>query len=161
MTNLSSISQNSFDAVIAADNALPHLLSNDELQEALSEIAARLTDDGVLLATIRDYDNLVVARPTMQPPVFHPQEEGYRVVHQVWHWEGNEYTVHHYLTIPTSQGWLSKHFASGYCALLRANLNNALLATGFGDIRWLEPAETSFYQPIVLARKTTHAAPIE
>jgi glycine/sarcosine N-methyltransferase len=136
MTNLSSIRQTGFDAVIAADNALPHLLSNDQLQGALSEIAAKLTDHGVLLATIRDYDNLVVARPAIQPPVFHPQEGGYRIVHQVWHWEGDEYTVHHYLTIPTAQGWLSKHFASRYRALLRADLNNALLATGFDDIQW-------------------------
>ena len=157
MTNLSSMRQTGFDAAIAADNALPHLLSNDRLERALSEIAAKLADYGVLLATIRDYDNLVVDRPTMQPPVFHPQEEGYRIVHQVWHWEGDGYTVHHYLTIPTAQGWLSRHYASRYRALLRADLNNALLATGFGDIQWLEPAETSFYQPIALARKQPHA----
>ncbi len=91
----------------------------------------------------------------MQPPVFHKHNNGYRIVHQVWHWEGNEYALHHYLTIPTPQGWIVKHFASRYRALRRAELNNALRATGFGDIRWLEPAETSFYQPMVVAWKET------
>jgi glycine/sarcosine N-methyltransferase len=153
MTDLSCIQEAGFDAVLAADNALPHLLSNDQLHRALSGIAAKLTDDGVLLATLRDYDSLIVTRPTMQPPVFHEEKPGYRIVHQVWHWEGDAYTLHHYLTFPTAQGWIAKHFISRYRALRRAELNDALLASGFGDIEWLEPAESSFYQPIVLARK--------
>jgi glycine/sarcosine N-methyltransferase len=153
MTDLSCIQEAGFDAVLAADNALPHLLSNDQLHRALSGIAAKLTDDGVLLATLRDYDSLIVTRPTMQPPVFHEEKPGYRIVHQVWHWEGDAYTLHHYLTFPTAQGWIAKHFVSRYRALRRAELNDALLASGFGDIEWLEPAESSFYQPIVLARK--------
>lgn len=155
MTDLSTVEQTGFDAVLAADNALPHLLSNTELQRALSQIAAKLTERGILLATVRDYDSLIVARPTMQPPVFHKHNDGYRIVHQVWHWEGNEYVLHYYLTIPTPQGWIVKHFASRYRALQRAELNDALHGSGFGDVQWLEPAETSFYQPMVLARKET------
>ena len=153
MAVLGSLEESGFDAVLAADNALPHLLSNDQLHRALSGISSKLIDDGVLLATLRDYDSLIVTRPTMEPPVFHAQKEGYRIVHQVWHWEGDEYELHHYLTIPTTHGWIAKHFASRYRALRRAELNDALLASGFDDIQWLEPAETSFYQPIVLARK--------
>src|SRR5271167_2531042 len=98
MTDLSTIEDTGFDAVLAADNALPHLLSQGELERALSGIAAKLAGDGVLLATLRDYDSLVVTLPTMQPPAFHQHKDGYRIVHQVWHWEGNEYALHHYLT---------------------------------------------------------------
>jgi len=153
MTNLSTIQESGFDAVMAADNALPHLLSNDQLQRALEGIAGKLADNGILLATLRDYDNLIVTRPSIQAPVFHAQEDGYRIVHQVWHWEGNEYELHHYLTVPSAQGWVVKHFPSRYRALQRAELNEALHASGFGEIQWMEPAETSFYQPIVIARK--------
>ena len=155
MTELSSLEETGFDAALAADNALPHLLSNAELKRALSEIAAKLRNGGILLATVRDYDSLIVARPTMQAPVFHKHDDGYRIVHQVWHWEGDQYALHHYLTIPTPQGWNVKHFSSRYRALQRAELNDALHASGFGDIQWLEPAETSFYQPMMLARKET------
>lgn len=154
MTDLGALKETGFDAVLAADNALPHLLSNDQLKSALAGIAMKLIDDGILVATLRDYDRLLVTRPTMQPPVFHEQPGGYRIIHQVWHWEGNEYALHHYLTIPTAQGWVVKHFASRYRALQRAELNDALRASGFGVIKWLEPEETSFYQPIVLARKS-------
>ena len=153
MADLSSIEESSFDAIVAADNALPHLLSNDQLQRALSGIAAKLSDNGILLATIRDYDSLIVARPTMQTPVFHADGDRYRMIHQVWHWEGSEYELHHYLTIPSAEGWIVKHFVSRYRALQRAELNEALRASGFSKIRWLEPAETSFYQPMVVASK--------
>ncbi|HEX3469843.1 MAG TPA: class I SAM-dependent methyltransferase [Silvibacterium sp.] len=153
MRDLSIIPEGSFDAVLVADNALPHLLSLGELESALAGMSAKLTDDGVLLATIRDYDHLAATRPAIQTPVFHEQKEGYRIVHQVWHWEGNEYALHHYLTIPTVQGWIVKHFASRYRALQRVELNNALRTSGFDNVEWLEPGETSFYQPIVLARK--------
>jgi glycine/sarcosine N-methyltransferase len=153
MTDLSPIEESGFDAVVAVDNALPHLLSDDQLQRALAGIAAKLTNNGILLATLRDYDTLIVTRPTIQPPVFHPQKEGYRTVHQVWHWDGNEYDLHHYLTIPSAQGWVVKHFASRYRALQRAELNEALEVSGFDEAQWLDPAETSFYQPIILARK--------
>lgn len=153
VTDLDPIEESNFDAVLAADNALPHLLLDDELHRALAAIASKLTDNGVLLATLRDYDRLIVTRPTMQPPVFHPQKERYRIVHQVWHWQGNEYALHHYLTIPSAQGWTVKHFASRYRALIRAEVNEALRASGFGNVQWLEPDETSFYQPIMLARK--------
>ena len=48
---------------------------------------------------------------------------------------------------------LAKHFVSRYRALQRAGLNHALHAAGFSDIRWLEPAVSSFYQPIIVATK--------
>lgn len=153
MRDLSTFSEGGFDAVLVTDNALPHLLSPEELESALAGMSAKLTDDGVLLATIRDYDHLAATRPAIQTPVFHEQKEGYRIVHQVWHWEGNEYALHHYLTIPTVHGWIVKHFASRYRALQRAELNNALRTSAFDDIEWLEPSETSFYQPMVLAKK--------
>jgi hypothetical protein len=87
--------------------------------------------------------------------VFYKGDEGERIVHQVWRWHGNQYEVHLYLTIPTESGWLVKHFSSRYRALLRSDLNDALLAAGFSRIEWLEPGSTSFYQPIAVATKTS------
>ncbi len=63
MRNLSSIPENGFDAVLVGDNALPHLLSQPDLERATVEIAARLKDSGILLATLRDYDHLLFTRP--------------------------------------------------------------------------------------------------
>jgi glycine/sarcosine N-methyltransferase len=153
MRSLSSIPENGFDAVLVADNALPHLLSQPDLERATVEIAGKLKDSGVLVATLRDYDHLLSVRPTMQEPAFYEQDGKSRFVHQVWQWQGEQYGLHVYLTLETESGWRAKHFASVYRALRRSDLNQALQAAGFTDIRWLEPDTSSFYQPIVIARK--------
>jgi ubiquinone/menaquinone biosynthesis C-methylase UbiE len=153
MRNLSNIPESGFDAVLAGDNALPHLLSQPDLERAAVEIAAKLKDSGILLATIRDYDQLLLTRPTMQAPAFYEQDGKSRFVHQVWQWQGEQYALHVYMTLETESGWKVRHFASTYRALRRSDLNRALQTAGLHDILWLEPGTTSFYQPIVIATK--------
>ena len=143
MRNLSVIPENGFDAALIADNALPHLLSQSDLEQAIIEIAAKLKDSGILLATLRDYDHLLSIRPTMQEPAFYEQDGKTRFVHQVWQWHGEKYALHFYLTLETENGWRVKHFASTYRALRRSDLNQALHAAGFTDIRSLEPGFTN------------------
>jgi glycine/sarcosine N-methyltransferase len=150
---LSVIPETGFDAVVIADNALPHLLSQSDLERAVREIADKLKPSGILLATIRDYDQLISVRPTMQAPAFYGQDGSDRFVHQVWQWEEDQYSLHLYLTLQTGGVWTVKHFVSRYRALQRADLNRALHSAGFTNIQWLEPAVTLFYQPIVVATK--------
>jgi len=153
MRDLSALPAQDFDAVLAADNALPHLLSKDDRDRALQEIAGRLRIGGVLAVTLRDYDRLIQTRPAMQPPAFFGEPGSRRIVHQVWDWEGAEYDVHLYISRETKDGWVVKHFVSRYRALLREDLNASLRRAGFMDIQWLEPEETLFYQPVVIARR--------
>jgi glycine/sarcosine N-methyltransferase len=153
MRKLSALPETGFDAVLIADNALPHLLSQQDLERAAVEIAAKLKDSGVLLATIRDYDQLVSTRPAMQAPAFYEEEGRSRFVHQVWQWDGEQYAIHLYLTLQTDSAWTVRHFVSRYRALRRPDLNHALHGAGFTNILWLEPGTTSFYQPIVVATK--------
>jgi glycine/sarcosine N-methyltransferase len=153
MRTLSTVPEAGFDAVLIADNALPHLLTQSDLDYAVGRIAAKLKDSGILLATIRDYDQLISTRPTMLGPTFYEQEGRRRFVHQVWRWEGEQYELHLYLTLQMQSEWRVKYFVSRYRALQRRDLNLALQAAGFTDIQWLEPGFTTFYQPIVVATK--------
>lgn len=155
MRNLSSVPESGFDAVLVGDNALPHLMTQTDLRRALLQMRAKLKDSGVILATIRDYDTLRHTRPSMQPPSFFVQDGKTRFAHQIWQWEGDAYVLHVYITLQTDEGWQVKHFVSRYRALLRAELNEALQDAGFTAVEWLEPQATSFYQPIVVARKAT------
>lgn len=153
MRDLSALPKSDFDAVLAGDNALPHLLSDQDLSQALKSIFIRLKPGGILLATIRDYDSLLSTRPSFQGPTFYSEGETRRIVHQVWDWDENQYDVHLYLTWNSASLWTSKHYASRYRALTRAELTQALESHGFKEIEWLMPETTTFYQPIVLARK--------
>ncbi|WP_446743463.1 class I SAM-dependent methyltransferase [Silvibacterium acidisoli] len=154
MRNLSLAPQTAFDVVLAADNSLPHLLSDTDLHDALQSMAACLRPGGLFLASIRDYDKLLRTRPDIQPPAFYTSEDGQRrIVHQLWDWKENEYELHLYLTWSKEGQWVSKHYATRYRAIKRAEMEKHLDSAGLRRIQWLMPEETSFYQPIVLAVK--------
>jgi SAM-dependent methyltransferase len=56
MRALDRLVPGTFDVVLAADNALPHLLSDDDLAQAIRRSRAKLRPDGLFIASIRDYD---------------------------------------------------------------------------------------------------------
>jgi 2-polyprenyl-3-methyl-5-hydroxy-6-metoxy-1,4-benzoquinol methylase len=155
MTSLLEIAETNFDSVIAMDNALPHL-SATQLPGAITAIASKLKPNGLFLASIRDYDTLILEKPAIQKPAFYGASGERRIVHQVWDWTGNaenaRYAMHLYITIESELGWKTQHFVSEYRCLLRHELSSVLSSAGFEDLQWLMPTESGFYQPIVLAR---------
>lgn len=153
MTKLAEIQESGFDAVAALDNALPHLTA-DEVFSTLAAIHAKIRPGGLFIASIRDYDSLLPQRPTIPPPAFFGGQGDRRIVHQVWDWiDDRRYTLHLYITQQAGAHWDSHHFVSEYRCLLRDELSAALQASGFENVRWLMPAETRFYQPLLLARR--------
>jgi glycine/sarcosine N-methyltransferase len=153
MRDLSTVAESGFDAVIAVDNALPHLVDDQDLIRTAQQIAGKLRPGGLFLASIRDYDRLVSDRPSMTPPRFFQDGEYRRICHQVWDWTSDcQYIVHLYITQEGPTGWVSRHFVFTYRALLRDELTGFLIQAGFASVRWLMPAESGFYQPVVLAR---------
>lgn len=64
--------QSGFDAVLAADNALPHFLDDRDLQQdAAIAIASKPRPGGLFPATTRDYDAALQEHPTVQHPAYH------------------------------------------------------------------------------------------
>ncbi len=141
-----------FDAVIALDNALPHLPDETAIAEATSAIASKLRPGGIFLASIRDYDRILAERPYVQGPTFYRDGVRRRIVHQVWDWiDDRTYVLHLYITRKTETGWEADHFVSQYRSVRRDELTAILTCSRFREIRWLMPEETGFYQPIVIA----------
>jgi len=152
MTSLREVPESGFDAVAAIDNALPHL-SAGQLRQAVRSMASKLKPNGILIASIRDYDQIIREKPTAQPPAFHGNQASRRIIHQIWDWiEDDRYVLHLYITTHSGRGWKAHHFVSEYRCLLRGELSSVLTDSGFADVRWLMPAESGFYQPIILAR---------
>jgi hypothetical protein len=61
--------------------------------------------------------------------------------------------LHLFITTEAGGGWQTHHFVGEYRCLLREEVSALLREAGFVDVRWLMPAETGFYQPLVLARR--------
>jgi len=153
MRDLAGVPGGPFDAVLIADNAFAHLPADADVRQAAISAAAELAPGGVLLASLRDYDPLVRERPLAQGPVLHNDQGRRRIVYQVWDWTAERhYTMHLYITRETAAGWECRHFVANFHAVSRGAVDRALAAAGFRQSRWIETAESGFYQPIVLAR---------
>jgi hypothetical protein len=70
---------------------------------------------------------------------------------QVWEWQEERYRVTQFLITPQGSAWQLRSYTTHYRALRRDTLTRALSQAGFGQVSWLMPEESGFYQPIVLA----------
>lgn len=149
---LEKIFSKQFDIIIAMDNALPHMLTSDDLESAVKSIVGRLASGGIFVASIRDYDELLRNKPPYSPPYIHKTDEGQRVSFQVWEWEDENYKLTQYIIDDEKTLQVSK-FDCEYRATRRQELTDMLLRYGCSDVQWKFPEDMTFYQPIVVARK--------
>jgi glycine/sarcosine N-methyltransferase len=145
----------SFDVVLAADNALPHLLDDADLELAVRNMAGTLRPGGLFLASIRDYGRLAIERPRTEGPRVFDDPDGRRIAFQVWDWadDGRHYELHQFILRQRDEGWQTEQFTTPYRALLRRDLGAALAKAGLTRITWHEPDASGFFQPIVTARR--------
>jgi len=123
-----------FDVVICMDNALSHLLDDADLRQAARQMRARLRPDGLLVASIRDYDSVVSEKTTGDGPVtpglpgvagqagadrpratlprVSDDAGGRRITFQVWDWadDGRSYAVNQFFLRETEAGWGVTHY---------------------------------------------------
>jgi SAM-dependent methyltransferase len=142
-----------FDVVLSCDNALPHLLTNVDLDLALQNVRAKLKPKGLFLASLRDYDELIQRRPRSSPPQVVEGAEGRRIIFQVWDWaaDGQSYQLHLFLLRQVGSSWQTVERVTRYRALLREELRERLRQAGFGEAHWYLPEQSGFFQPVVIA----------
>lgn len=141
-----------FDIVIAMDNALPHMLTSSALGSAIQSITNQIAEGGMFVASIRDYDALLLDRPPYSPPYIHETNKGQRVSFQTWKWNGDNYRLIQYIIDDEDALQISK-FECEYRATRREEITNLLIENGCSKVVWMFPEETGFYQPIVIAKK--------
>ncbi len=141
-----------FDIVIAMDNALPHMLSSNDLEKAIKSIANQIKRNGIFVASIRDYDSLLMEKPPYSPPYINKMDKGQRVSFQTWVWKDDNYKLTQYIIDDEENLQVSK-FECEYRVTRRAEMTELLHAYGCSNVEWKFPDEIGFYQPIVVARK--------
>ena len=150
--DLSDTFTDKFDIVIAMDNALPHMLTSNDLEAAIKSIVNQIDDNGIFIASIRDYDALLMDKPPYSPPYIHKTDKGQRVSFQTWVWNEDNYKLTQYIIDDENSLQVSK-FECEYRATRREEMTKMLLANGCSKVEWKFPDETGFYQPIVVAKK--------
>ncbi|MEU8922927.1 class I SAM-dependent methyltransferase [Kitasatospora sp. NPDC048545] len=145
----------SFDVVVCADNALPHLLTPEDVLAALGEMRRVLRPGGLLLLTTRPYDELRRGRPSSTAPQTAEREGQRSVVFQLWQWheDGERYDLELFQLLSDHAGqWRVDVHRSTYWALTQAQSSAFATAAGFIGAEWKAPADTGFFQPVLIAR---------
>ena len=144
-----------FDAVVCADNALPHLLTAPDVRQALAEMRRVAVPGGVVIVTTRDYDELRRTRPEVTPVGVHRDADAVTAGFQLWTWhpDGERYDLDHLVVTGAAGSWDVRARHSTYWAIIRAELGDLAAAAGLVDVRWLMPAESGFFQPLLLGTR--------
>lgn len=146
-----------FDAILCADNSLPHLLTPDDVEAALTEMRRLLRSDGLLIITVRDYDLARQHRPRSLPPHVADTAPGRAITFQLWDWhtDNEHYDVEHFQLVAHADSWQVNVRRATYWALTREQVTRFLTDAGFSDHSWHAPEDTGFFQPVVTARSPT------
>ncbi len=135
-------------AVVVCDNAVPHLLSDDEIHTAFRQIHRCLVPGGLLVISVRDYAMIPRRSPDVHPYGMR-YHDGHRFLAvQVWEWEGEQYDVRLYLTQEAPDGTCeTRVLQSRYYAVSIARLQELMREAGFARV---ERRDRAFFQPLVL-----------
>ncbi len=142
-----------YDAVITKGNSLPHLLSDEEILQALRNFYDLLRPGGTLVIGVRDFDFLLEDRPNFIPQHIHtedPTEDN--IVFDVWDWDdGPPTTVTFNTFIVSGKGsdYRVVKYPITYRALRREELEAMLTEVGFIGLK----AETQLWELVVTATK--------
>jgi glycine/sarcosine N-methyltransferase len=91
--------------------------------------------------------------PSTMPPAMFWDGGRRRIVPQIWDWQDERrYAVHLYITrqAPNDE-WITSHFLGHYRAITPEELAAHMEQVGFRQVQILQPMETAYYQPVVVA----------
>jgi glycine/sarcosine N-methyltransferase len=142
------------DAVICADNALPHLLSDGDVLAALAQMGRVLRPGGTAIVTTRDYDRVLADPPTSTLPQVFTHGAGRVISFQLWAWrEAGIYDLEHFQVHESADGTRTTECrTAAYRAYTRAALTELASAAGLREVQWHMPRESGFFQPVMTAR---------
>jgi SAM-dependent methyltransferase len=153
MRNLQQSFQTKFDLVIACDNAVPHLLSDDEIRQAFGEFYQVTSESGGCILSVRDYDAMERGSRRLYPRQVRDIPEGKIVVFDCWDFDGDFYDITMYIVEDTGQATATTHVIRGgrYYCVSNSKLEMLMKEAGFKSVIVLKER---FFQPLLIGLKT-------
>jgi SAM-dependent methyltransferase len=140
-----------YDIVIACDNAIPHLLSDDEILGVFREFHACTRPGGGCIISVRDYEAEEKIGHTTK--VYGSREEfgTTYLIFQYWDWKGELYDLSLYFIEDEGRPQCITHvMRSKYYAVGTTKLIELMTEAGFHDVARLDEM---FFQPIIIGTK--------
>lgn len=140
-----------FHVVLCADNALPHLLSDDDILHALREMHRCTAPGGICLISVRDYDALDLRTARLHPYGLREEGGARWILFQVWDPRPPLYDINLYVVEDRDGAAETRVMRSTYYALPLPRLLELMRESGFGDVRRLP--DDAFFQPLIVGRR--------
>ncbi len=143
--------QRQFDLVIACDNAVPHLLTDEEILAAFSQFYHCTRPGGGCLISVRDYDQEERAGVQVKPYGLRIEGQTRYLLFQVWEFEGSIYDLAMYFVEDQGGSDCITHvMRTKYYAVGTDKLIQLMTSAGFHQVRRLDG---SFFQPVLIGKK--------
>jgi len=139
----------SADAIIACDNALPHLLSMREIRGALAEFMRCLRPRGAVMISMRDYATPPPAGTAEYRPYGEREWNGRKYfAEQEWHWNGPTYDlVLRVFCLDADSKTADLNVQTTYFAVAIADILTLMSEVGFRDVHRVDDV---YYQPVLV-----------
>lgn len=142
----------SVDVVIACDNAIPHLLTLEDIKVALGEFLRCTRPGGGCILSVREHVR------TPEPGTVEQQDYGVRSwqgracrLRQVWHWRGELYDLHFEVHAEDPAGVMLERTPSAtYFAIAPARIAELMREVGFQRVR---QDDGVMFQPVLVGTR--------
>ena len=152
MRTLRTVIPETFDVVIACDNAVPHLLTDSDLRQAFRQFYDCTTPRGGCIISVRDYANLERGGRQIHSNLVHDISDGQLFLFDAWDFNGDYYDLTIYTVEDRGQAEAVTHVPRGgryYCVTID-NLEQLLLEAEFRQALTLRDR---FFQPVLVGLK--------
>lgn len=140
-----------FGAVVACDNCIPHLLSDDELLDCFRSCLRCLRPGGLGVFSVRDYATIPRISPDVRPYGARNTGDGRFLAVQVWDWDGDQYDLRMYLTVERPDGSCATQvLRSRYYAVTINRLLTLMQEAGFVATQRMDDV---LFQPVLIGQR--------
>ena len=152
MRALHDFAPESFDVVIACDNAVPHLLSDGDILQAFQQFYGCTTPQGGCIISVRDYASLERGGRQLHPRLVHDLPNERLFIFDVWEFDGEYYDLTIYTVEDRGQAEAVTHVMRGgrYYWVTINQLEQLLEQAGFKQVMILRER---FFQPVLVGIK--------
>jgi len=140
-----------FDLVIACDNSVPHLLTDEDILAAFRQFYQCTRPGGGCLISVRDYDQVERIGVQVKPYGLRIEGQTRYLLFQVWEFEGSIYDLAMYFVEDRGGSDCVTHvMRTKYYAVGTDRLIQLMTRAGFQQVRRLDGP---FFQPVVIGKK--------
>lgn len=141
-----------FDLVIACDNAIPHLLTDEDILATFEQFFQCVRPNGGCLISVRDYDHLEHGETKLYPRQVHQTNDGQILLFDYWQFEGDYYDMTTYVIEDKGEPLATTHVIQGgrYYCITTEKLEHLMSKAGFDNVKTIHDR---FFQPVIVGIK--------